>query len=96
MARRISRALDSVPTALVSFASPYYLTSMPEVDGYICTYSYLDVAQRAAANAVLGRTAMTGRLPVSIPGFYSYGHRVEDRLAETAPDPAEQSTHSVR
>jgi beta-N-acetylhexosaminidase len=76
------------PAAVVSFASPYYLSSMPDIDAYMCTYSYLDVAQAAAADALLGKFPMTGRLPISIPGFYAYGHRVEDRLAqEELPPP---------
>lgn len=83
MARNVIEALPQAPVAMVSFASPYYLTSMPDVDAYVCTYSYLDVAQGAAAEAILGRAPMTGRLPISIPGFYSYGHRVEDRVAGT-------------
>ena len=66
----------------MSFASPYYLSTLPQVDAYVCTYSYLDDSQDAAAKALLGLAPMTGRLPVTIPGFYAYGHRVgEDRLA---------------
>lgn len=77
----VQQQMAQLPIALLSFASPYYLKYLPEVDGYVCTYSYLDAAQVAAADAVLGHTRMTGRLPISIPGFYAYGHRVEDRLA---------------
>jgi beta-N-acetylhexosaminidase len=88
MVSKVIEALPQVPVAMVSFASPYYLTSIPDVDAYVCTYSYLDVAQGAAAEAILGRAPMTGRLPISIPGFYSYGHRVEDRLAGAPAVPA--------
>ena len=41
----------------------------------------------AAAEAVLGHSHMTGRLPISIPGFYAYGHRVEDRMAGASAKP---------
>ncbi len=82
MVRQIAARLPHLPIALVSFASPYYLKSIPDVDAYVCTYSYLDAAQIAAAKAFLGITPMTGRLPVSIPGFYAYGHRVDDRRVE--------------
>ena len=80
MARTITKESPYVPSAMISFASPYYLEAVPDVDAYVCTYSYLDVAQAAAARAVLGQAPMTGRLPISIPGYYAYGHRVEDRL----------------
>lgn len=82
MVRQVMRRASHVPVAVVSLASPYYLTDFAEVDAYVCTYSYLDVAQEAVADAVLGKVPMRGRLPISIPGFYAYGHRVEDRRAE--------------
>lgn len=85
MARRISNALPHLPVVLLSFASPYYLDELPNVDAYVCTYSYLDGAQEAAAEAVLGEIAMRGRLPVSLPGFYPYGHRVDERYASIEP-----------
>jgi beta-N-acetylhexosaminidase len=78
----VASSVAHLPVALLSFASPYYLKYLPDVDAYVCTYSYLDSAQVAAAEAVLGHARMTGRLPISIPGFYAYGHRVEDRLAQ--------------
>ena len=81
MVKEIVRALEETPVALLSFGSPYYLTSVPGVEAYVCTYSYRRVAQIAAAQAILGEIRMTGRLPVSIPGYYAYGHRVEDRMA---------------
>jgi len=85
MARAVLRLLPQMPVALVSFASPYYLSSLPEIDAYVCTYGYLDVSQLAAARAVLGQAPMFGRLPVSIPGFYAYGHRVGDERVATLP-----------
>ena len=80
MVRSIRAATGSTPLALVSLASPYYLRQVPDAQAYVCTYSFLDAAQAAAAEAVLGRLSMTGRLPVSIPDFYAYGHRIEDRV----------------
>ena len=81
MIKEVTRQLPHVPVTVVSFASPYYLENMPDVDGYICTYGYQKASQRAAAKAVLGGAAMTGRLPVTIPNFYNYGHRANQPLA---------------
>jgi beta-N-acetylhexosaminidase len=91
IAKQVSEALPQVPTVLLSFASPYYLAYMPNVDAYLCTYSYLDGAQSAAAEAILGQSQMTGRLPVSIPGFYPYGYRAEERLATPVSGPVSAS-----
>jgi beta-N-acetylhexosaminidase len=88
MARQITAAAPHVPVALLSFASPYYLMSLPDVDAYVCTYSYLEMAQISAAHALLGQVPMSGRLPISIPGFYPYGHRVETTVAGLSPPSA--------
>jgi beta-N-acetylhexosaminidase len=85
MAREVLNEVPNLPVALVSFASPYYLSSLPQVDAYVCTYGYLEASQQAAADALLGLAPMTGRLPVSIPGFYAYGHRVGDDKVAFAP-----------
>jgi beta-N-acetylhexosaminidase len=81
MARGIMEALPRLPSAVVSLASPYYLARLRDVDAYVCAYGYLDVSQHAAARALLGHAPMLGRLPISIPGHYPYGHRVEDKFA---------------
>jgi beta-N-acetylhexosaminidase len=62
-----------VPVVAVSFASPYYLRNFPRVAGYVCTYSYLPAAQVAAAQALTGRGAITGRLPVAVSAGYPRG-----------------------
>ena len=81
MVRALKLAVPRTPLALLSFASPYYLRQVPQAEAYVCTYSFLDSAQNAAAEAVLGKQPMRGRLPVSIPGFYAFGHRIEDRVS---------------
>ncbi len=87
--KNIARSSPHMPVAVASFSSPYYLTHLPDIDAYMCTYSYLADAQSAAAEAMLGKVPMTGRLPISIPGFYPYGYRVESELAMGAMAPSE-------
>ena len=52
--------------AVVSLASPYWFSEFADVDAFLCTYSALPVAQRAAADVVMGERAPQGRLPVSV------------------------------
>jgi beta-N-acetylhexosaminidase len=61
------------PAIVVSFGSPYLLSSFPDVPAYLLAWSRIEVCQRAAANALLGRAAITGRLPVSLPPRYTVG-----------------------
>ena len=51
----------------VALRMPYDLAAYPEASTYICTYSILRPAMEALAEALFGRIAFTGSLPVSIP-----------------------------
>jgi len=51
----------------VALRMPYDLAAYPEASTYICTYSILPPAMEALAEALFGRIAFTGQLPVSIP-----------------------------
>ena len=73
--QNVLRRTRQVPSAMVSLASPYFLEFVPQVDAYVCAYSYQPVAQDAVADGLLGMLRMDGRLPVSLPGYYQAGHR---------------------
>jgi beta-glucosidase-like glycosyl hydrolase/CubicO group peptidase (beta-lactamase class C family) len=62
---------------VVSYGSPYLLRQFPEVPVYVCTYGWAESSQRAAVSALFGEYAVGGRLPVSLPGLYSYGHGLD-------------------
>ena len=51
----------------ISFGSPYLVSAFPSVPAYLLAWGGAPVSQRAAASALLGRTAIGGRLPISIP-----------------------------
>jgi beta-N-acetylhexosaminidase len=51
----------------VSFGSPYVISFYPTAPAYLLAWGGGEVSQRAAARALAGQTAITGRLPVSIP-----------------------------
>lgn len=59
--------------AVVSLGNPYLIRQFPHVTTYLATYGVSDAQERAAARAVLGAAAITGRIPVSLPGFFSTG-----------------------
>jgi beta-N-acetylhexosaminidase len=51
----------------VALRMPYDLAVYPEAPTYICTYSILSPSMEALAEALFGRIAFTGNLPVTIP-----------------------------
>lgn len=65
------------PMAVISFGSPYVLRQLPDTPSYLCAYDASALAVRAAARAIFGETAITARLPVSIPGHYAIGHGLQ-------------------
>ncbi len=65
------------PVILISFGSPYLLVHLPEVPVYLCAYSWSAVSRQAAVAALFGETDVGGRLPVTLPGMYDYGHGIE-------------------
>jgi len=60
----------------IAFGTPYLLREIPKVPTYICAYGPQPVLQIAAARALFGETKITGKLPVTIPGFYDRGHGI--------------------
>jgi beta-N-acetylhexosaminidase len=56
---------------VVSFGNPYLIRQFPSVGTYLVTYGVSDDLERAAARALLGQAPITGRSPVSLPGFFS-------------------------
>jgi beta-N-acetylhexosaminidase len=62
-----------VPVALISLGSPYLLRDFPDVRSYAATFSTASSSEVAAAKAILGEIPITGKMPVSIPGFAKIG-----------------------
>ena len=70
-------AAGRAPLVVVSFGSPYLLRQFPEVPVYVAAYGSAEASQRAAVGALFGEFAVGGKLPVTLPGLYAYGHGLE-------------------
>jgi beta-N-acetylhexosaminidase len=57
----------------IAFGSPYVLRDLPTLRTYLCAYGVQPVMQLAAVKALYGESAITGTLPVSIPGLHARG-----------------------
>ena len=67
----------------ISFGSPYLVSAYPSVPAYMLAWGGAPVSQRAAAAALLGNAAISGRLPISIPPWFKPGDGV-DRASVTS------------
>lgn len=72
---------------LISFGTPYLLQQVPSVPTYLVAWGGGPASQRAAARALVGRQAIGGKLPISIPPVLPYGAGVVRQTpATTRPD----------
>lgn len=62
---------------VVAFGNPYLLRQIPTVPTYLVAWGGFPVSQQAAARALVGTSAITGHLPISIPPYFSRGAGVE-------------------
>jgi beta-N-acetylhexosaminidase len=60
-------------TVLISFGTPYLLQQTPSVSSYVIAWGPSQASQQAAGRALIGTTAITGRLPISIPPLARFG-----------------------
>lgn len=75
-ARHLVESLK-VPVIGIAFGTPYLLREVPSLGTYICAYGIQPVMQVAAVNAMFGEASFSGRLPVTIPGFYARGQGIQ-------------------
>jgi beta-N-acetylhexosaminidase len=62
---------------VAAFGNPYLIRQFPNVGSYLVTYGVSDDLELAAARAILGSSAVTGRAPISLPGFFRAGDGVQ-------------------
>lgn len=55
-----------IPMIVIAMRLPYDLEVFPQVGTFLCTYSILEPAMKAAAKALFGKIQITGQLPVSL------------------------------
>jgi len=58
---------------VVAFGNPYLIRQFPRVGTYLVTYGVSDDLERSAVAALLGRAPISGKTPVSLPGFFKVG-----------------------
>jgi beta-N-acetylhexosaminidase len=65
----------------ISFGNPYILMSFPNLKTYLVAYGDMPSLQEAAAESLLGKNEIKGRLPISLPGMYPRGTGIQLKAA---------------
>ncbi|HEV3058409.1 MAG TPA: glycoside hydrolase family 3 protein [Vicinamibacterales bacterium] len=77
--RDLARAHDAGDRPFVTtvFGNPYVAAAVPELPAVLLTYDFYDMAELSAVRALSGETAISGRLPVSLPGLLPAGQGLD-------------------
>jgi beta-N-acetylhexosaminidase len=74
---RVAAWIDTLATrervVVVANGNPYVIAQFPRVGSYLVTYGIDASLERAAARALVGAAPITGRAPISLPGFFAAG-----------------------
>jgi beta-N-acetylhexosaminidase len=62
---------------VIAFGNPYLLQQLPSIGAYLVAWGGFPVSQAAAARALLGSSAISGHLPISIPPYAGRGTGIE-------------------
>ena len=69
--------IDSVAAgqkaAVIAFGNPYSIRQFPRARTYINTFGVGDALEIAAARALVGAAPISGKTPVSLPGYFRAG-----------------------
>jgi CubicO group peptidase (beta-lactamase class C family) len=76
--RDVLEAECGKPVIMVGLGSPYLMEGFPEATTWLSAFSFQDIAQRAAARALLGDIGVSGKLPVTLPGAAPHALHVGD------------------
>jgi beta-N-acetylhexosaminidase len=79
-----------VPVMLVALGNPYLVRAFPDVSAYLTTYSPTPTSETALAKALFGEIAITGHLPVTIPGVAKYGDGIQVPAANPVAKAAQE------
>lgn len=75
----LTAILDHAAKRTVVFAmgNPYLVQDYPAIESYVCAFSNATVSETAVVKAIFGEIAISGHLPVTIPGIASRGEGLE-------------------
>ena len=80
------------PVMLAALGNPYLVRAFPKVSAYLTTYSPTPTSEIALAKALFGEIAISGHLPISIPGVAKYGDGIQLPAASPGTTPVAKGT----
>ena len=78
-------ARSNQPFVAAFFGSPYAAMAVAEIPTMLLTYDFSDDAELAAVRAMAGEIAISGKLPVALPGMFPLAHGLARTAATSSP-----------
>ncbi len=69
-----SLADSEKPFITVIFGNPYTALALSKLPAALLTYEFSDAMETAAVRALAGEVGIGGKLPITLPGLYPFGH----------------------
>jgi hypothetical protein len=70
-------ARRNVTHVVISFGNPYLISLFPDAQAYMLAWSSSLVSQEAAADALFGGIAITGRSPIGMDPYFAVGDGIQ-------------------
>jgi beta-N-acetylhexosaminidase len=75
------------PVVVIAMGSPYVVAGVPKAAAFLATFSPTVPSEVSAIKALFGEIAITGRLPVTVPGFAKYGEGIQVEAQQPGHSP---------
>jgi beta-N-acetylhexosaminidase len=62
------------PVVAVAFGNPYSASAFAKMPAILLGYEFIDSMEVAAVRALAGERAIGGKLPITLPGLFPFGH----------------------
>jgi beta-N-acetylhexosaminidase len=72
---------------VIASGNPYVIRQFPSVGSYIVTYGIDPSLEEAAARALVGAAPISGRAPISLPGFFARGDGLQRQPVARSAEP---------
>lgn len=72
----LKKLYRNTPSVLVAFGNPYVVQDLSDTDAQLMAWAANRGQVNSAVPALFGGSALTGRLPIEIPGMYDINHGI--------------------
>jgi beta-N-acetylhexosaminidase len=83
-------------TVVLAMGNPYVVQDFPAIENYVCAFSNVTVSETAAVKAIFSEIAISGHLPVTIPGIATRGEGLQRPAQPSSVQPSSGDSSHVQ